>query len=252
MRSALGFFAPALPDPDRDALREELRWLGGELGPARDLDVLATELLDPMLRQRPHDAALACLRGAAEAARGEAHARVRSALGSPRWPRLALETGGWIARRAWREQALGPGSAQLFLPARLYAAGVLERRHRRARKLGRRLAEATAEERHRLRIRLKKLRYAAEFSASLYPGRRARRYARRLADLQDALGHLNDVANAERQLDALLARLGRAAPAGAPRAAGFAAGWGARSASAELARLPARWERFADAARFWR
>jgi inorganic triphosphatase YgiF len=252
LRSALGFFGPVVPERTREALREELRWLAGELGPARDLDVFATDLLDPLLRERPADEALAGLRAAAEEARGEAHARVRAALDSARWPRFALETGGWIARRAWREQALSHESAQLFLPARLHAAGVLERRHRRARKLGRRLAEATVEERHQLRIRLKKLRYAAEFTACLYPGRRAPRYARRLARLQDALGHLNDVANAERQLDALLSRLGAAASPGAARAAGLAEGWVAHSAHAELAQLPARWKRFEDAARFWR
>lgn len=252
LRSALGFFAPVLPPRARAALRDELRWLAGALGPARDLDVLATELLDPLLAQRPDDPALARLREAAADARGEAHARVREALAGPRWPRLALETGGWIARRAWREQGLSQASAQLFLPARLYAAPVLERRHRRARRLGRRLAEASPEERHRLRIRLKKLRYAAEFTACLYRGRRAERYARRLARLQDALGHLNDVANAERQLAALLARLGAAAPAGTAHAAGFAEGWVAHSAHAELARLPARWERFERAERFWR
>jgi inorganic triphosphatase YgiF len=252
LRSALGFFAPVLPEAARAALRDELRWLAGALGPARDADVLATELLEPLLALRPDDAALARLRDAAEALRGEAHARVRDALGGARWPRFALETGAWIARRAWRAQALSEASAQLFLPARTYAAAVLERRHRRARKLGRRLAEAGVEERHRLRIRLKKLRYAAEFGASLFPERRADRYARRLARLQDALGHLNDVANAERQLAALGERLGPDAPADAPRAVGFAEGWVAHSAHVELARLPARWERFERAARFWR
>jgi inorganic triphosphatase YgiF len=252
LRSALAFFGPALPERARSALRAELRWLAGELGPARDLDVFALELLDPLLADRPGDEALARLRAAAEEARHAAHARVRDALGGARWPRLALETGAWIARRAWREQALGEASAQLFLPARLYAAPLLERRHRRARKLGRRLAGASSEERHRLRIELKKQRYAAEFAACLYPGRRAERYARRLARLQDALGHLNDVATAERQLAALLARLGPDAPPGAARAAGFAEGWVAHSAHRELARLPARWERFEDAARFWR
>ncbi|HSJ95695.1 MAG TPA: CHAD domain-containing protein, partial [Myxococcota bacterium] len=135
---------------------------------------------------------------------------------------------------------------------RLHAAAVLERRHRRARKLGRRLAEATIEERHQLRIRLKKLRYAAEFTAGLHPGRPAARYARRLARLQDTLGHLNDVANAEGQLAVLLSRLGAAETDDEPRVVGFAEGWVAHSAHVELARLPARWERFADAARFWR
>lgn len=249
LRSAMGFFAPVLPERAREALRAELRWLAGELGPARDLDVFAIEGLDPLLAVRPGDEALARLRAAAEDARAAAHARVRDALAGPRWPRLALEAGGWIARRAWREQALGPDSARLFLPAQAFAAPVLEQRHRRARKLGRRLPEASPADRHRLRIRLKKLRYAAEFAACLHPGRRAERYAKRLARLQDALGHLNDVANAERQLAILL---GPAPPADAPHAAGFVEGWLAHSAHVEAARLAALWERFEAAPRFWR
>lgn len=252
LRSALAFFAPVLPERQRAWLRDELRWLTGELGPVRDLDVFATELLDPLVALQPEDAGLARLRAAAQDARGEAQRRAGAALGSPRWSRLVLETGAWIARRAWRDQALDEHSAKLFLPAPLFVAPLLERRHKRVRRLGRHLADASIEERHRLRIRLKKLRYAAEFTACLHSGSHAERYARRLARLQDALGHLNDVANADRQLAAALARLGNTPSLETVRAAGFAAGWVAHSAHVELARLPKRWERFEAAGRFWR
>jgi triphosphatase len=252
LRSALAFFGPVLPERQRTWLREELRWLTGELGPVRDLDVFVTELLDPLVESDRPDGGLARLRVAAQEVRSEAQRRAVVALESPRWPRLVLETGAWIARRAWREQALDENSAKLFLPAPLFVAPLLERRHKRARRLGRHLAEASTEERHRLRIRLKKLRYAAEFTACLHPGKQAERYARRLARLQDALGHLNDVANAERQLGAALTRLGEAPSLESVRAAGFAAGWVAHSAHVELARLPKRWERFEAVGRFWR
>ena len=252
LRSALAFFASVLPERQRTWLRDELRWLTGELGPVRDLDVFVTELLDPLVASRPQDAGLARLCAAAQEARGEAQRRAVAALGSPRWSRLVLETGAWLARRAWRDQALDEHSAKLFLPAPLFVAPLLERRHKRVRRLGRHLAEASIEERHRLRIRLKKLRYAAEFTSSLHPGNHAERYAQRLARLQDALGHLNDVANADRQLAGALARLGNPPSLEIVRAAGFVAGWVAHSAEVELARLPERWERFEAAGRFWR
>ncbi|MCL4686517.1 CHAD domain-containing protein [Myxococcota bacterium] len=252
LRSALAFFGSALPERQHAWLREELRWLTGELGPVRDLDVFSTEGIDPMLALRPEDAGLAALREAAQEARDAAQRRATAALAAPRWPRLVLETAAWIARRAWREQALTAQSAKLFLPAPLFVAPLLERRHERVRRLGRRLAEASTEERHRLRIRLKKLRYAAEFTACLYPERKAARYAQRLARLQDALGHLNDVANAEQQLDTLLERLGDDTSLDASRAAGFVAGWVAHSAHRERTRLPRLWQRFEAAGRFWR
>ena len=53
-------------------------------------------------------------------------------------------------------------------------------------------------QRHRLRIRAKRLRYATEFFASTFPGEAsAKRRAESLSalkDLQDALGGLNDLA----------------------------------------------------------
>jgi inorganic triphosphatase YgiF len=252
LRSALAFFRTVLPERQRSWLREELRWLTGELGPVRDLDVFATEGIGPLLALRPEDVGLARLHAAAQEARDAAQRRAAAALAAPRWSRLVLETAAWTARRAWRDQALSADSARLFLPGPLFVAPLLERRHRRAMRLGRRLAEASTEERHRLRIRLKKLRYAAEFAACLHSGREAERYARRLAGLQDALGHLNDVANAERQIDAALERLGESVSNAESRAAGFVAGWVAHSAQRELTRLPKRWRRFESAGRFWR
>jgi CHAD domain-containing protein len=246
MRAALGLFAGVVPERQRGALREELRWLAGELGPARDLDVLGTELLAPIVAARPGDAGLARLRGAADSLRAEAQARALAALQDPRHRSLVRELGAWIASRGWREQS----SVDLLAPARPWAAALLERRQRGARALGRRLAACSPEERHRLRIRLKKLRYVAEYAGALHAGRRTERYVRRLARLQDALGHLNDVALAEQRLVELAERLGPN-DTEARRAAGFAAGWLAHSAQRELERLPRRWRRFEEAGRFW-
>jgi inorganic triphosphatase YgiF len=248
LRSALAFFGGVIPAPQRDAMRGELRWLGRELGPARDLDVFAGELLPLLFEARPGDASLDRLRRGAESLREERQARVREALASMRYARLVLLVGRWLARRAWREQPTSELSAALFLPARAWAAALLERRHRKARKLGRRLAAASPAERHRLRIQLKKLRYAAEFSRGLFGLRKSDRYVRRLSDLQDALGRMNDAANGERLLAELLARSGDEEVL---RAGGFAAGWIAHAVHREQGDLADLWERFEDAARFW-
>ncbi len=79
-------------------------------------------------------------------------------------------------------------------------------------------------QRHDLRKRAKRLRYALEFSASLFEPRRARRYLARLAGLQDALGELNDLS---------LARSAYESYGDAP-AAWYARGWiAARRAALE-------------------
>ena len=249
LRSALAFFGPVLPERQRSALREPLAWLGGALGPARDLDVFAAEWLAPVLAARADDVALARLDDEVRAQRSASYERVREALHSDRFPRLVLEIRRWLARCAWRDQPLSAASASLFLPACDYAALRLERRHRKARKHARDVANATPIARHQLRIQLKKLRYAAEFTHALFPGKRADRYARRLAALQDALGVVNDAAVAERVAGDLVQRLG-AAP-DLERAAGFLAGWAGHAADREIAALPALWKRFEDVGRFW-
>jgi len=251
LRSALAFFAPMIPAAQRQRLRGELGWLASELGDARDLDVFTGELLPPLLALRPGDAALERLREIALAARGRGRARALAALESTRYARLVLELGLWLARRSWREQPLSEHSAALFQPARPWSAAVLERRYRKARKLGRRLAESSPAERHRLRIRLKKLRYGAEFSRGLFPLKRTDRSVRRLAELQDALGRLNDAALGERLVaERLSHELGESDPVAA-RAAGLAAGWFAHASHREAEALVACWERFEKTGRFW-
>lgn len=254
LRSALVLFKDVLPETERRRFRDELRWLGGTLGPARDLDVLREGLLEPARRERPDDAGLKRLAEDARELRAEAQAELREALASRRAARLLLELGRFRARAGWREQALSERSAQLFAPARDAAAELLDRRHRKALRAGRRVESLSRSELHRLRIETKKLRYAAELLRSLYPERtkRARKLIARSRDVQEALGAVNDAATAERLLDALLARrAGDAAPAD-HRAAGFLAGWAARDAERRLRTLPRRLEKLAAAKPFWR
>jgi CHAD domain-containing protein len=246
LRSLLSFFAPVLPARQRSGLRSLLRPLASALGPARDLDVFAEEWLAPALAARPDDAGLATLDAHVRVLRKEQAEVVRHALESVHFPRLVLEIRHWVASHAWREQVLSADSAALFAPARDFAARRLERRHRKTRRALRGVGNASAAQRHALRIEAKQLRYAAELTASLFSGRRARRYVRRLAALQDALGVANDAVVAER----LAFEIAGPDPA-AQRAAGFVTGWAAHAAHAEIERLAGLAERFADASRFW-
>ena len=84
-------------------------------------------------------------------------------------------------------------------PVGAFAAASLGRLERKARKQARRMAWDDAGERHALRIRVKRLRYASEFFGRRHGG---------LERLQDVLGELNDVEVARR----LLRGLGAATP----------------------------------------
>lgn len=184
LRSAFSLFKPLFGD-DADAarLRGELRWLAGELGSVRDIDVLIPRVDAP---------AQALLR----AERARRFAALRAALDLSRARMLPLDLVEWMALGRWRD-AEGLQAAQ-HGPARDFARAVLAKRFRSVRRKGRHLAELDDESRHRVRIEAKKLRYAADFFASCFgegeaaPRRAA--FVKALARLQDRLGELNDVA----------------------------------------------------------
>jgi len=251
MRSVFSVFQPVLPAEPTRVLRDNLRWLAGELGAVRDLDVFIEELLAPLFGVRSDDPGLERLRDEAERLREQRRQELRKSLHSRRETRLLLELGHWISRSAWREQALSECSALLFQPADLYASGVLSRLQRKAEKLAPEALTGPPAVRHELRIALKKLRYACEFFRSLYPKKDVRRYLRRLSRLQDLLGALNDIVTAGRVLEDLLARVGPEDAATLGRAAGFIEGFAARQDELALRELASQWARFERTREFW-
>ena len=95
-----------------------------------------------------------------------------------------------------------------------------------------------------MRIALKKLRYAAEFFEASIGKKRTKPYLAALKELQDALGHLNDVAVAERLIGGLIDAPGRAATrrprVGRRHGAGLARPWRGRDRAAD----GAAWQAF--------
>jgi inorganic triphosphatase YgiF len=251
MRTVFSVFRPVLPEERARAIRDELRWLAGELGAVRDLDVFVGELLGPLSGVRGEDVALKRLRAEAEELRDEHRQGLREVLHSRRLTRLLLELGLWIARASWREQALSETSAMLFQPAQVFAGEVLARLHHRAEKLGRVAVDGLPAARHELRITLKKLRYVSEFFQSLYGAKDARRYLNRLSRLQDVLGTLNDVATAGRVLEELLGRVGPPDADSLARTVGFIEGFAAREDAHSLRKLESQWKRFDRTRPFW-
>lgn len=246
LRSALNLFGAAAPGIKDAALTAELRWLVGELGPARDWDVFLGETLPPIVEALPQDAGLARLRQAADRLCRAARERACAAADSPRYHRLLLTLGSWLWREPWRETAEAAGLAQLDQPLATFAAAMLGRRHRQLRRRGRKLAQLDAEQRHALRIVAKKLRYAAEFFSGLYPRKASRRYLQALEDLQDELGVLNDQAVTGRLLEQIGAG-GRLRD----RPGGVIIGWIACNARLQLAGMARVWKRFNRCKVFW-
>ena len=188
LRSAMILFRHTVRGHDYRDLREELRWFAGQFGEARNLDVLLGPDAPPAF------AADEALQAALKAEREAAYDWVMATIGAERARRLLLRLALWLETGSWRFKPRADGDV------RALAAHQLERQWRKVRRRGAELGTLDAEAEHKLRVDIKKLRYAAEFLASLYPAKaeagRCRRFIGALKELQEQLGVANDHRNA--------------------------------------------------------
>jgi CHAD domain-containing protein len=129
-----------------------------------------------------------------------------------------------------------------------FAVAALDDCYRRVRRRGRQFAALTDAELHALRIRVKRLRYAVEFLAPLFPAARVKPFRDAAVRLQDLLGHLNDAAVATALLDEAVGPQ----PAGELRSGrAYVLGWSAAQAAHARAGLAAAWRQLREADPFW-
>lgn len=188
IRSALRMFRKPIGRERADAWRKELGEVSRTLGEARDWDVFVEETL-------PALPASEIVVERAWRKRSRARGRARAAIRSRRYALAILHLSRFLAIR--------DGDAQGEAPLAHFAARLLARRHRRLIAGLERIGAANVRERHRVRIEAKRLRYVVEGLAPAIDARAAKGYARRLADLQDALGRANDAVTGRRLLETL-------------------------------------------------
>lgn len=198
MRAGIALFGDMVAGQDRELIKAELRWLTQELGPARDLDVFVADVLEPLRVAYPGNAELAEVHRDFTERRATAYVRAKEAVGSDRARLLLLDLTAWIETGAWADgDHTAPGSLA-GAPVAKQAAKQLSRLRRRVRKSGAGLRDLTEDERHELRIRAKRLRYASEFFAATFPGKKSTKRREKslsaLRNLQDSLGVLQDIA----------------------------------------------------------
>ncbi len=253
LRALLKVFRPAFAAEPHTYLKEDLRWLQKELGAARDWDVFQIKTLPPLRRSLPDADDLQGLSEASEAFRREAYQRARAAILSQRYTGLLLHLSLWLSEGGW--QAGGEAREVGEGPVVPFAQSVLNRRLKKFRKLGRRYETLSEPDLHRLRIRGKEVRYAAEFFASLFSAKAAKPYLKRLEAIQDCLGDFNDAATGRGLVAALESRIaadGEGRTAGTAHAAGIVLGWQAAQMVRGLDSFDSAWAALENAKVFWR
>ena len=179
LRSALWLFRPAVRDGKFGEFDQQLRRFTRELGAARNIDVilLSLPLNDPARNQLEDD-------------RRRLYAKIIRKLESRTFRLFVFDLFAWAHIGSWRD---GKKAGAALMP---FALRRLDRLWDRIELRAVDLPRRSDEERHKLRIDTKKMRYSLEFLkgplSSLDEDRK--RFADAAEGVQDRLGNLNDLA----------------------------------------------------------
>ncbi len=245
LRSALSVFHRAADGPVPQNVKQALRGLAAHLGAARDWDVFLEGTGQAVAAAFAEDHRVAALLAASRRHKSAAYHELARYLEGPEFRQLELGLAQLATLRPWQQGADEAQAAMLAADAEAFATGLLHRRLDRMLTPGPDIEDLPIDELHAIRKEGKRLRYAAEFFALLFPRKLTRRFIDHLAELQEELGHLNDAAAA----GSLMARL----HGGADRtyATGLVAGFVAARNQNSRRRISRAWGKFRKQEPFW-
>lgn len=230
LRAALRLFAPVLPADFADAMLPPLRELMARLGSARDLDVVLTEIIAPVMLALPDESRLAALADVVSDHQCAARSAALAYLQSPAFGRMLLQATAALHKPSF---VAGAGETSCFLIAPCFAENRLRYLYEKVFALSAQAHMNAPASLHSLRIAIKRLRYALEFFASLLSDKPLRRLLHYLTTLQEELGQLNDLANAGMMLMRCAAD-----DSSLREAVTLVGGWHGPNHAALLARIP--------------
>jgi CHAD domain-containing protein len=193
-RAALREARALLDEEEGRALRGELKWLGGCLGPARDLDVLLARLRREIGELDGPDAVPAGkILLQLEVERQGVQDDLLATLDSPRYAELLANLERLVA-------------APPVATSNLSLGRVAKREFRKLRRDVKALGPSPSNDAlHRARIQAKRLRYATELSGQLL-GKKGRRVVTAAKTFQDVVGAHQDAVVAEEHIRAAVRR----------------------------------------------
>jgi CHAD domain-containing protein len=196
LRTAIRFFSPMVDDALRPNVWAELRWLNGQLGMVRDLDVA----IERVVAESGDELAVIAELQQWDEKRAESHRLLARALQSARYRRLVEQTSTWIESGPWSTRR---SKETIRLRRRTLAEHAMERLtewETRLLKKARRLRKLDVEKRHKLRLLNKRLTYSIESLQDLFAAETPTKHKsilKQLRKAQRALGQLNDDARGQ-------------------------------------------------------
>ncbi|MEM1161669.1 MAG: CYTH and CHAD domain-containing protein [Pseudomonadota bacterium] len=250
LRSAFSAFRGVLGRGGLEPWAIKAREIGAQAGALRDLDVMAFEIVAPMIDRFPEEPGFQALHDALVQRRREVFAKVRPWLAGKEACDFAFGLPGFVEARGWLDANDHDQTLRLAQPVVPYAIKTLRKRWKAMAAYGSRIETLTVNERHEMRKEIKKLRYVLDGFSSLFPSDSMATFGKRVKQLQTSFGALNDSAMAEMILSAPDAP-GADQPSVA-RAAGRIIGHFLAEADREWPGAVANWQALSSTPQPWR
>ncbi len=241
LRSAHRALKTLSDSPQLRQIETGARTISHAVGRLRDADVIIADIYAPVAGAPPRQPGFDELYQALKAHRDAIQKEARQVLSSEAWTRLLLSLTLW--------PSMLERDAALQDPVEDYVDKLLQKRWKKARKLGRSVESLQGADQHKMRRSLKKLRYTAEFLAPLYPKTKVKPFIGRLKGLQNVFGYVNDVRMAAELREIAQSRCDEPAPL---IAAGSVLGHHEAEAAEVWRRAPKAWHRLRARGPFWK
>ncbi len=187
LRSAIKLFSPVLPAEFVNAYGQTWQTLASALGEARNWDVFLEETLPPIANAFPNHKEIIHLRNEALRRARASRKSISRLLGSKEYPKLVIEF----------TSAVYVQDDTLSFPLSKFVNNRLQIHIRKTKKIASLKNAQNITTLHKIRIKLKRLRYIMEFISPLLPMKKTKQNLAKLAALQENLGLINDHVVAE-------------------------------------------------------
>ncbi|PSO16046.1 CHAD domain-containing protein [Bradyrhizobium sp. MOS003] len=191
LRTTIRFFSPMVDDVQRPRVWAELKWLNGQLGMVRDLDVA----IERIVAESGDELAVVAELQHWDDKRAESHRLLARALQSSRYRRLVEQTSIWIESGPWSTRRSKEAIRLRRCTLADHATARLTEWETTLLKRARKLYKLDVEKRHKLRILNKRLTYSIESLQDLFIEdslTKQKSILKKLRKAQRSLGQLND------------------------------------------------------------
>ncbi|MBR0931549.1 CHAD domain-containing protein [Bradyrhizobium diazoefficiens] len=196
LRTAIRFFSPMVDDALRPHVWAELKWLNGQLGMVRDLDVAIERVIAESDGELSEVAEIQHW----DEKRAESHRQLARALQSARYRRLVEQTSAWIESGPWSTRRSKEAIRLRRCTLAEHATERLTAWETTLLKKARKLRKLDVEKRHKLRLLNKRMTYSVESLQDLFADEAAAKQKsilKQLRKAQRSLGQLNDDARGQ-------------------------------------------------------